>query len=258
MKITFLGLSSFLIENEFGHRILIDPYDDSPKWNLGINFPGTIGGRRLTAELVLSSHMDADHASFRPEISIEPLGKNDHKKSEHDARFPDLELRGVLVGEWNGFPNIAWSYNIDGFKLWHLADNASVLSKSQIKEAGKTDILFISPSKVPKDTKITLTNIKKINPKYVVWAHHIPVRPHNETDEDKIRKYFGKIILAQKENKNANKHAVEVFTGFLTNIFEMNKKFKNVILIDDFVFEIPNKKDNHEPTVLFFRKSASK
>lgn len=258
MKITFLGLSSFLIENKFGHKILIDPFDDSPKWSFGLDFPKRIDGKRLNAELILLSHMDADHASFRPELSIEPPKKKGHKQSEYKIQFPKLNLHGVLISEWNGFPNIAWAYNIDGFNLWHLADNVPLLTKSQIQEAGKIDILFISPTKVRHNIETTIKNIKNINPKFVVWAHHIPVKPYNETDENNIRKYLKKIILAQKENDNSNIHTVEVFTAFLLNIFKMNRKFKNVICINKPTYTIKNKKASKEPTILFFRTSAKK
>ena len=258
MKITFLGLSSFLIENKFGHKILIDPFDDSPKWSFGLDFPKTINGDRLNAELVLLSHMDADHASFRPEISIEPPDKKDHKKSEYKIRFPKLNLHGVLVSEWNGFPNIAWSYNVDGFNMWHLADNVPLLTKSQIKEAGEIDVLFISPTKMLHNIDTTIKNIERVNPKFVIWAHHIPVEPCNETDENNIKEYFKNKILAQKENDNANMHTVEVFTALLLNIFEMNRKFKKVIYIDEPTYTIKNKKIGKEPTILFFRTSAKK
>lgn len=256
MKITFLGLSSFLIENKYGHRILIDPYNDSPRYSFGINFPKTIEGERLTAELILLSHMDADHASFRPEVDIEPPDKSEYQKMEYKIKFPNLDLRGTMVREWNGFPNIAWSYNIDNFRLWHLADNAHVLSKSQIEEAGKIDILFISPSKMPNDLKTTLSNIKRINPKYVVWAHHIPVRPSTETAEDKVRAYFTKIVLAQKENPRADQKAVAAFTNFWQNILSMNKIFKKVILIDKHSYMLSAKNNSVQPTILFFRQNV--
>jgi len=35
MKITYFGLSSFLIENDKGYRVLVDPFNDSPEWTLG-------------------------------------------------------------------------------------------------------------------------------------------------------------------------------------------------------------------------------
>lgn len=52
-------------------------------------------------------------------------------------------------------------------------------------------------------------------------------------------------------------HAVEVFTAYMTNIFEMNKKFERVILIDKPSYAVNNKK-SAKPTVLFFRRSAQK
>lgn len=253
MKIKFLGLSSFLIENKLGHKILVDPYNDSPKWNFGFNFP-----KNIHAEIVLMSHMDADHASYRPETSIEPPNKTNYKKLEYNVRFPNIDLRGTLIKEYNGYPNIAWHYNIDGFRLLHLADNDHLLTKKQLNEFGKVDIIFISSPKFKESLKTTLDNIKLLNPNFMVWSHHIPVKPSKETKEEKIKKYFEKLILPNKQNRNATMQTVEVFTNILLSILEMNKNFKNIINIDRSTIEIKRTMFKKEPTVLFFRKSAAK
>lgn len=53
-------------------------------------------------------------------------------------------------------------------------------------------------------------------------------------------------------------HAVEVFTAYMANIFEMNKKFQNVVLIDKHTYPINNKNNKSEPIILFFRTSVKK
>ncbi len=65
MKIHFIGLSSFLIENNSSYRILIDPFNNAPEWSLGLSFPDTFDGKPLGANIVLMSEPDADHALGR-------------------------------------------------------------------------------------------------------------------------------------------------------------------------------------------------
>jgi len=47
MKITFLGLSCFLLENKFKSRILLEPYSDGSKYSLGLKFPSKINGQPI-------------------------------------------------------------------------------------------------------------------------------------------------------------------------------------------------------------------
>lgn len=256
MKITFLGLSSFLIENKAGQRILIDPYDDSPKYTFGLNFPKKIAGKRLTADITLISHMDSDHASVLDDISIEPLKNRKYVANQYRTDFSKLNLRGVVVFEWNGFPNIAWSYNIDGFRLFHLADNVPVLDAKQIKATGKIDILFISPSKKLNDNKNVLANIKKLKPQYVVWAHHIPVG--KQTEPQNVKQFFEELILPQKQAIAANPFTVGVFCNFWQNILNLNQKFQYITLIDKPTFILENKHAGKEPMILFFRTCLAK
>ncbi|MSU54739.1 MAG: hypothetical protein EXS48_02840, partial [Candidatus Staskawiczbacteria bacterium] len=143
MKITFIGLSCFMIENEAGFRMCVDPFNDSPEWALGPTFPKQFNGQPFGANIVLMSEPDADHANAPGDwLYYAP------KTKPNSNPFPDLNLRGTVIYEWNGDVNIAYGYNVDGMRLLHLADNAHVLTKEQIKEMGKLDVLFISPSKV--------------------------------------------------------------------------------------------------------------
>jgi L-ascorbate metabolism protein UlaG (beta-lactamase superfamily) len=68
MKISFLGLSCFLLENKSNSRILIDPFSDDSAHSLGVKFPKKLNGKLIKSELTLFSHLDTDHYSFRPEI----------------------------------------------------------------------------------------------------------------------------------------------------------------------------------------------
>src|SRR6185369_14029047 len=123
MTITYIGLSCFLVENEQGFRILVDPFNDDPEWILGPRFPKEFRGEPLGANIVLMSEPDADHAYAPGDwLAYAP------KTKPNSNPFPDLNLRGRVVYEWNGDLNIAYSYTIDGVRCTHLADNAHVLT----------------------------------------------------------------------------------------------------------------------------------
>jgi len=59
MKITSLGLSSFLLENKFGSKILIDPFSDHAEYFLGIKFLLKIKGKPIASNLTLLSNLDS-------------------------------------------------------------------------------------------------------------------------------------------------------------------------------------------------------
>ena len=63
MKITFVGLSCFVIENDAGFRICVDPFNDSPEWTLGPVFPKQFNNQPFGANIVLMTEPDADHAN---------------------------------------------------------------------------------------------------------------------------------------------------------------------------------------------------
>ena len=62
MRITYIGLSCFMIENNAGFRILVDPFNNAPEWSLGLEFPAEFNGQPFGANIVLMTEPDADHA----------------------------------------------------------------------------------------------------------------------------------------------------------------------------------------------------
>ncbi|MBT6254271.1 hypothetical protein HOI83_03525 [Candidatus Uhrbacteria bacterium] len=188
MKIHFLGLSCFLIENDEGYRIVVDPYNDAPEWALGPKFPKTFKGKAFGANLVLMSEPDADHA-YAPGGWLQTAPQT----GVNSDPFPKLDLKGTVIYEWNGDLNIAWNYTIDGVRLAHFGDNAHKLTKKQLKEIGKVDIIFMSAPKVKNDTSLdhVRQNIQALRPKLVVWAHHIvPDKMPGFDDGKKFRAFF--------------------------------------------------------------------
>ncbi len=191
MKIHFIGLSSFLIENKRGYRVLVDPFNNAPEWSLGPKFPGTFKGKPFGANVVLMSEPDADHA-YAPGgwLQNAPMTK------PNSNPFPKMDLRGTIVYEYNGDVNIAWHYTIDGLRLAHFADNSHVLTKQQVSEFGHVDIIFVAApkaegSKFPESLDEIQKNIALLKPKIVIWAHHIvPEGMPKMNDSKKLRLFF--------------------------------------------------------------------
>jgi len=232
MKIHFIGLSSFLIENEQGYRILIDPFNNAPEWSLGISFPDTFEGHPFGANIVLMSEPDSDHA-YAPGDWLE---KAPPTKPNSDP-FPAFNLRGAVVYEWNGDLNVAWHYTVDGIRLAHLADNAHPLTEEQLQEIGRPDILFISASKAQgnEDGETVRKNIEALRPKMIIWAHHIvpPNMPDTESVEE-LRAFFRQFL---KENASMSKNykgedSFIELCYILENANAHNQEYSGTVLYD--------------------------
>ncbi|MEK7608326.1 MAG: MBL fold metallo-hydrolase [Patescibacteria group bacterium] len=231
MTIHYIGLSCFLIENQAGYRILIDPFNDAPEWILGPNFPKEFKGAPFGANIVLMSEPDADHAYAPGDWLL-----NAPKTKPNSDPFPDLNLRGTVVYEWNGDTNIAWSYTVDGVHLVHLADNAHVLEPKQLEEIGKPDILFMSPSKpdlAGKEDVTTMKNIDLLKPSAVIWAHHLAPKNLPDTGNgDVLRGYF-RNYFRENASTNAGYKGESSFMELcyiLENATRLNRTYNGVVL----------------------------
>ncbi len=204
MKIHFIGLSCFLIENKKGFRILVDPFNDSPEWTLGPTFPKRFLRKPFGANIVLMSEPDADH-SYAPGEWLQHAPET----KPNSVPFPKLDLRGTVIHEHNGDLNIAWHYTVDGIRLAHFADLAHKLNREQLIELGTPDVIFLSPPKVchEKALNIVRKNIKELNPKQIFWAHHlVPKGMPKTNDVEKLHvffiNYFKKFAATNKGYKN--------------------------------------------------------
>ncbi|MEI7689278.1 MAG: MBL fold metallo-hydrolase [Candidatus Nomurabacteria bacterium] len=232
MKINFIGLSSFIIENEEGYSVLVDPFNDSPEWILGPNFPKEFNGKEFGANLVLMSHPDADHA-HAPGTWLQ----NAKETKPNSNPFPNLNLRGTVVPEYNGDLNIAWHYTIDGIRLVHFADHSHILTQEQLEEIGNPDIVFISPPKTDaiQAKEVTKKNIELLNPKIIFWAHHVvPKNLPKEDDEVALRKYF---IEYFKNNAYTSKYykgekSFMELCNILEHAISLNKEYSGITLYE--------------------------
>ncbi len=202
MKISFIGLSCFMIENASGYRILVDPFNADPGWSLGPKFPENFDGKRLGANIVIMTEPDADHAytpgDFLQHAPATKPGSNP---------FPGLDLRGTVVYEYNGDLNVAYHYTVDGLRLLHLADNAHPLNESQLAEIGQPDIIFVSPPKTERSNETARESLRRdienLKPKLIVWAHHIA--PHDLPDGDDSQTLQNYFIEYFATHANTNK-----------------------------------------------------
>lgn len=255
MKIHFIGLSSFLIENQKEFRVLVDPFNDAPEWSLGPAFPKKFQGKPFGANLVLMTEPDADHACAPGDWL-----HNAPKTKPNSNPFPDLNLRGTVVYEYNGDLNIAWHYTIDRLRLAHFGDNSFVFTEAQLKEIGHPDIIFISPPKVADKTALELTrkNIKQLKPKVVIWAHHLaPKKMPKGDDAASLRKFFVKYF---KDNASTSKgykgeKSFMELCYILEHAIELNKEYSGITLNKP-MFEIDDKfikRIKNRPISILFR-----
>lgn len=251
MKITFIGMSSYLIEDKLGGRLLVDLFKDAPKYSFGLTLP-----KKLYADIFLASHADADHSNLDERFTKHK--RNNYNKHEADINiFPNFDLRGTLVKEWNGDLCIAYHFTIDSFRCLHLSDNSHPLTEKQFAEFGQIDVLFLSMPKSKSNVIITeLEIIQKLKPKIIIPTHTIPLSFKT------IRRGYGavyeklsKIILPATLNPQANTNTVEIFSYMLLAAENLTNHFTTIEITgtDAEIKKLPKK-----PTVYYFNKCLAK
>lgn len=133
MNITWLGHSSFLIEDSKGRKILTDPFDETVGYEVF----------KDNADIVTISHQHFDHnyiKNLAPETNIiDKIGffNIGDIPIEGFPSFHDKE-EGSKRGE-----NIIFVLEVDGYRVCHLGDLGYILSKEEISKLGAIDVLFI-------------------------------------------------------------------------------------------------------------------
>ena len=128
MKITYIGHSCFVIENNAGGKIATDPYK-----------PGSVPGYSapdIEADEVLCSHGHDDHNDFEAVRSPEQPWGGDFEirtfKTFHDDK----------MGRLRGRNNINM-FTVDGLRFVHMGDIGCELQDTQIDELKGCDVLMI-------------------------------------------------------------------------------------------------------------------
>ncbi|MEY7999373.1 MBL fold metallo-hydrolase [Clostridium sp. Mt-5] len=132
MKITWLGHSSFLLEDSKCHKLLTDPFDETVGYKV---FQGEV-------DLITISHNHFDH-NYTQNI-----------KCSHIINKPgsfnlcDIPIMGIpsyhdkVKGAKRG-KNIIFIIEMDGYRICHLGDLGYILSKDEIEKLGSIDVLLI-------------------------------------------------------------------------------------------------------------------
>jgi L-ascorbate metabolism protein UlaG (beta-lactamase superfamily) len=133
MDITWLGHSSFLIEDSRGRKILTDPFDETVGYELYRGNPDII--------TISHHHFDHDYVALMPQSAqkLDSPGVFD---------FDGIKITGISTfhdkskGSKRG-RNTIFIMEADGYRICHLGDLGYVLSTSEIESLGKIDVLMI-------------------------------------------------------------------------------------------------------------------
>ena len=132
MEITWLGHSSFLLEDSKGRKVLTDPFDETVGYD---TFKGDV-------DVVTISHHHFDHSyieNIKYKESIDKVGF---------FYLCDIPITGIpsyhdkMLGAKRG-ENTIFIIEIDGYRICHLGDLGHTLSNEDIKQIGKIDLLLI-------------------------------------------------------------------------------------------------------------------
>ncbi|MCH5138600.1 MBL fold metallo-hydrolase [Clostridiaceae bacterium UIB06] len=132
MKITWLGHSSFLLEDSKGRKVLTDPFDETVGYD---TFKGEV-------DVVTISHHHFDHSyieNIKYKESIDKVGF---------FYLCDMPITGIpsyhdkMLGAKRG-ENTIFVIEVDGYRICHLGDLGHTLSQEDIKQIGKIDLLLI-------------------------------------------------------------------------------------------------------------------
>lgn len=162
MEITWLGHSSFMLQDSKGRKVLTDPFDETVGYN---TFKGDV-------DVVTISHHHFDHSyieNIKYKESIDKVGF---------FYLCDIPISGIpsyhdkMMGAKRG-ENVIFVIDIDGYKICHLGDLGHTLSSEDIKQIGNIDILLIPiGGNYTIDGKEAAEIAKSINSHLVIPMHY--------------------------------------------------------------------------------------
>ncbi len=162
MKLTYLGHSTFLLENAAGKRLVTDPVDKGSGYDL----------HQVRADVVTVSHHHFDHDAL-DQVSGDPAVIDKLGAHESDgfavtgyAAFHD-EVQGAKRG-----PNTLYKIEADGKTVVHLGDLGHDLSDATVRALSGADALLIPVGGTfTIDAKQAAALAKRLNAKRVIPMH---------------------------------------------------------------------------------------
>lgn len=164
MKLTWLGHSSFLLEESTGTRIVTDPYNGS---NVGYDMP------KIGADIVTVSHSHGDHNNLsavegNPTV-INRAGAYEiggvhilSRRTYHD------DQKGAKRGE-----NLVFKYRMDGVDVCHMGDIGEDCNAMLVESLMPVNVLLIPiGGNYTVDAAEAKEYVDKIMPDVVVPMHY--------------------------------------------------------------------------------------
>jgi len=133
VRITWLAHACFVLENDAGTRLLMDPYDESTGYEV----------RKTRANMVTTSHKHGDHANLA-------MAEGDYALFDKPGRFEKGGFKITGISSWHDDcggkkrgQNAIFVAETEGIRICHLGDLGHLLSREQIGGIGRVDILLI-------------------------------------------------------------------------------------------------------------------
>lgn len=166
MKVRFIGHACFILEEEKGLKILLDPYE-----------PGGFGGMvnysplEEKVDIVVISHDHADHCYISKGFGNPKIVKKGGDVA--GIKFKSVEVsHDDKMGSLRGMVQ-TFTFEFEGIKFCHLGDIGAVLKQNQIEDIGDVDILFIPVGGTftigPDEAKKIISDI---SPKVAIPMHY--------------------------------------------------------------------------------------
>jgi L-ascorbate metabolism protein UlaG (beta-lactamase superfamily) len=150
------------LESQGGTKIVTDPFDGS----VGYKIP------KIEADIVTVSHDHYDH-NYVEAVQGDP----EVIKSPGEHSIGSLKIKGIpafhdeVKGAKRG-PNVVYVYEIDGLRVCHVGDLGHLLSKAQVEEIGKVDVLLIPVGGTfTLDAEGAAAVVEQLSPKVTIPMH---------------------------------------------------------------------------------------
>lgn len=174
LKISYLGHSCFLLENEKGIKILMDPFDKSIGYNM----------EPVECNIITISHEHFDHNNIRLGLGMPKVfkGVNNGSWVGIDTTYMGVRIFNVSVyhdeemGRLRGKNSIFVLEFHDTsvpLRVCHLGDLGHDLKPEDITRIGRVDILFVPiGGYFTIDSRTAFNIASKISPKITVPMHY--------------------------------------------------------------------------------------